>query len=69
MLPELSLLGPEGKIVPSVSPCACVQFIFLHGWGRWLRLHKLYLTDNYAKTNCALPYPSPSLATSGLCGW
>lgn len=35
--------------------------------GRWPRLHKLYLTDNYTKTNCARPYPSPSVATSRRC--
>lgn len=31
------------------------------------RLHKLYLTDNYTETNCAQPYPSPSMATSRRC--
>lgn len=57
-LPELSRLGVEGKTVPSVSPCVCNLFSCMVG-GRWLRLHKLYLTDNYRKTNCALPSPSP----------
>lgn len=57
-----------GKIVQA---CLCVHVCNLFSCmvgGRWLRFHKLYLTDNYTKTNCALPYPSPCMATSRFWG-
>lgn len=79
-----AVLGsPEQRVAPrdepaagcraaSCHPClqvhACNLFSCRVG-GRWPRLHKLYLTDNYTETNCARPYPSPSMATSRRCVW
>ena len=79
-----AVLGsPEQRVAPrdepaawcraaSCHPClqvhACNLFSCRVG-GRWPRLHKLYLTDNYTETNCTRPYPSPSMATSRRCVW